>query len=394
MTDTILVINAGSSSIKFYLYDIDGAQELAPRLGGQLEGIGTSHPKLRVRVAAGQTLVEREIAPGHAPDVPNAQEVVGTWLSGHLGGAPLAVGHRVVHGGPELSEPVLIDDAILAKLDTFTPLAPLHQPNNLAPIRVIRERRPWIPQVACFDTAFHRSHSDVADRYALPERLYQQGVRRYGFHGLSYEYIAQRLRKALPDIADGKIIAAHLGSGVSACAMHHGKSVDSTMGFTALEGLPMGTRPGRLDPGVVLWMMERGMNHDEIEHLLYHDCGMKGLSGISNDMRELLASDAPSAKLALQYFAWRVAEGMIGLACAMNGVDGIVFTAGVGENSAEIRQAISEHWGWLGIKLDPERNARHGPRISADDSRIGVYVVRTNEELIIAQHTLALVRQR
>ena len=304
MSDTILVINAGSSSIKFYLYDIDDKHELAPRLGGQLEGIGTSHPKLRVRDAAGKTLVERDIAPSHAPDVPNGQEVVGTWLSGHLGGAPLAVGHRVVHGGPDLSEPVLIDDAILAKLDTFTPLAPLHQPNNLAPIRVIRERRPWIPQVACFDTAFHRSHSDVADRYALPESLYQEGVRRYGFHGLSYEYIAQRLRQALPELAMGKIIAAHLGSGVSACAMHEGKSVDSTMGFTALEGLPMGTRPGRLDPGVVLWMMERGMDHDQIEHLLYHDCGMKGLSGISNDMRELLASDAPSAQLALKYFAW------------------------------------------------------------------------------------------
>jgi len=202
------------------------------------------------------------------------------------------------------------------------------------------------------------------------------------------------LRQALPDLAMGKIIAAHLGSGVSACAMFEGKSVDSTMGFTALEGLPMGTRPGRLDPGVVLWMMERGMDHDQIEHLLYHDCGMKGLSGISNDMRELLASDAPAAQLALKYFAWRVAEGMIGLGCAMNGIDGIVFTAGVGENSADIRQMIAEHWGWLGIKLDPERNAHHGPRISTDDSRIGVYVVRTNEELIIAQHTLALVRQR
>lgn len=394
MSDTLLVINAGSSSIKFYLYDIDDAQTLSARLGGQLEGIGTCHPRLRVRDVAGKTLVERDIAPSHAPDVPNGQEVVGTWLSGHLSGAPLAVGHRVVHGGPDLSGPVLIDDAILARLDTFTPLAPLHQPNNLAPIRVLRKRRPDIAQVACFDTAFHRSHSDVADRYALPDKLHQQGVRRYGFHGLSYEYIAQRLSQTLPDLAQGKVIAAHLGSGVSACAMRQGKSVDSTMGFTALEGLPMGTRPGRLDAGVVLWMMEQGMTHDDIEHLLYHDCGLRGLSGIGSDMRELLASEAPSAKLALSYFAWRVAEGMAGLGCAMNGIDAIVFTAGVGENSAAIRQAISAHWGWLGVKLDPERNARHGPRISSDDSRIGVYVVRTNEELIIAQHTLALVTQR
>ncbi|WP_251863661.1 acetate/propionate family kinase [Achromobacter sp. Marseille-Q4962] len=392
MTDTILVINAGSSSIKFHLYDIEGPQELSPRLGGQLDGIGTRRPRLRVRNAAGETLVEREIAPGHAADVPNAQEVVGTWLSGHLGGAPLAIGHRVVHGGPDLAEPVLVDDALLARLEALSPLAPLHQPNNLAPIRVIRERRPEIPQVACFDTAFHRTHSDVADRYAVPERLYEQGVRRYGFHGLSYEYIAQRLKKALPDIAMGRIVAAHLGSGVSACAIHQGRSVDSTMGFTALEGLPMGTRPGRLDAGAVLWMMEQGMGHDEIEHLLYYECGLKGLSGISNDMRELLASDTPAARRALAYFAWRVAEGMMGLGCAMNGIDAIVFTAGVGENSPQIRQAIADHWGWLGVELDPERNARHGPRISTEQSRIGVYVVRTNEELIIAQHTLALVR--
>ncbi|WP_246766527.1 acetate/propionate family kinase, partial [Bordetella pertussis] len=353
-----------------------------------------SRPHLRIRAQDGHTLLERDVAPTHAADVPGAQEVLGTWLSGHLGGAPCAIGHRVVHGGTQYDAPVLVDDDVLAQLDDLTPLAPLHQPNNLAPIRVIRERRPNIPQVACFDTAFHRTHSPLADRYALPEHLYQEGVRRYGFHGLSYEYIAQRLRRALPEIAGGKIVAAHLGNGVSACTMVDGRSVDSTMGFTALEGLPMGTRPGRLDPGVVLWMMERGMSHDDIEHLLYHDCGLKGLSGIGNDVRELLASDAPAARLALDYFAWRVAEGIAGLGCAMNGIDAIVFTAGIGENAAPVRAAIARHWEWLGVRLDEARNARHGPRISSDDSAIGVYVVRTNEELIIAQHTLALVRQR
>jgi len=392
MSDTILVINAGSSSIKFYLYDVAPDRQLQPRLGGQLDGIGGPHPRLNVRDAQGQPLLRREVAPAHAADVPNAQEVVGTWLSGHLGGTPLAVGHRVVHGGPDLAQPVRVDDDVLARLEALSPLAPLHQPNNLAPIRVIRQRRPEIAQVACFDTAFHRTHSDLADRYAVPESLHAQGVRRYGFHGLSYEYIAQRLRAALPELARGKVVAAHLGSGASACAMADGRSIDSTMGFTAMDGLPMGTRPGRLDAGVVLWMMEQGMDHDAIEHLLYHDCGLKGLSGLSGDVRELQASDDPRARLALDYYAWRVAEGMLGLGCAMDGIDGFVFTAGVGENSAALRQAICDHWRWLGVRLDPERNARHGPRISTEDSRIGVYVVRTNEELIIAQHTLDLVR--
>ncbi|AHV91337.1 acetate/propionate family kinase [Bordetella holmesii] len=392
--NTILVINAGSSSIKFYLYGISEARELSPILGGQLEGIGTQHSRLVVRDAHGQTMTDRQIAPRHAADVRDAQEVVGTWLSGHLSGSPLAVGHRVVHGGPDLHTPVLVDDAIIDKLKSYTSLAPLHQPNNLAPIQVIRERLPALPQVACFDTAFHRTHSAVADRYAVPETMYQEGVHRYGFHGLSYEYVAQRLQRALPDLKGGKIVAAHLGSGVSACAMLDGKSMDSTMGFTALEGLPMGTRPGRLDPGIGLWLMERGMSHDEIQHFLYHECGLKGLSGIGNDMRELEASDAPAARLALDYFAWRVAEGMVGLGCAMNGIDAFIFTAGIGENSASMRARIARHWEWLGVHIDDERNKGHGPRISTEDSKIGVYVVRTNEELIIAQHTLDLVSAR
>ncbi|WP_459615233.1 acetate/propionate family kinase [Bordetella sp. 2513F-2] len=392
MSDTLLVINAGSSSIKFHLYDAAADRTLHPRLGGQLDGIGTAHPRLRVRDAQGAILLERQEAPAHAADVHAAQEVVGTWLGGHLGGAPLAVGHRVVHGGPDFAAPVRVDDAVLRRLEALTPLAPLHQPNNLAAIRAIRARMPDMPQVACFDTAFHRSHGELADRFALPEAMHQRGVRRYGFHGLSYEYIAQRLRAALPELAAGKVVAAHLGSGVSACAMVAGRSVDSTMGFTALDGLPMGSRPGRLDAGVVLWMMEQGMDHDRIQHLLYHDCGLKGLSGLSADVRDLQGSDDPRARLALDYFAWRVAEGMLGLGCAMDGIDGFVFTAGIGENSPEIRAAICSHWRWLGVRLDPERNARHGPCISAPDSRIGVYVVRTDEERIIAQHTLNLVR--
>jgi acetate kinase len=349
-------------------------------------------PQLRVCDAQGEVLIEHTMQAEQAAQLPKAQEIVSHWLMQHLGEMPLAIGHRIVHGGPDLSTPLRVDEDLLYRLDALTPLAPLHQPNNLAPIRVIRAAWPNITQVACFDTAFHRSHSPVADRYALPESLYQHGVRRYGFHGLSYEYIAQCLQKTLPKLAGGKVVAAHLGSGVSACAMVNGKSVDSTMGFTALEGLPMSTRPGRLDAGIVLWMMERGMQHNEIEHLLYNDCGIKGLSGISSDMRELLASDAASAKLALSYFAWRVAEGMAGLGCAMDGIDGIVFTAGIGENSAVIRAAICAHWRWLGVKLNPVRNTSHNPCISADDSRIGVYVLRSNEELIIAQHTLALIR--
>jgi acetate kinase len=393
MRDTILVINAGSSSIKFYLYEVREGRQLHPHLGGQLSGIGTPHPQLSVRGDGDAPIkIERRIAPSHAADVANAQDVVGTWLSGHLGGAPTAVGHRVVHGGTEFTGPVLINDTVLNQIESYTHLAPLHQPYNLGPIRVIYERRPNIPQVACFDTAFHRAHSDLADRYAVPEALYEKGVRRYGFHGLSYEYIAQRLRTIMPELAAGKVVAAHLGSGVSACAMDTGRSIDSTMGFTAMDGLPMGTRPGRLDPGIVLWMIEQGMSHDAIESLLYHDCGLKGLSGISGDMRDLEASNDPRAKRALDYFAWRVAEGMLGLGCAMDGIDGIIFTAGIGEHSANIRAAISARWQWLGVKLDPERNARHEQRISTDDSRIGLYVVPTNEELIIAQHTLDIVR--
>jgi acetate kinase len=299
----------------------------------------------------------------------------------------------VVHGGPDYSEPILIDDAVIERLQAFAPLAPLHQPNNLGPIRTLRQRQPQLPQIACFDTAFHRGHPEIADRYALPEQFYQEGVRRYGFHGLSYEYIASQLPKLAPDIAKGRVVVAHLGSGASMCAMHAGNSVESTMGFTALDGLPMGTRPGQLDAGIVLYLLtEKGMSAGEIEHLFYYDSGLKGLSGGSNDVRDLLQSSDPRAKLALDYFVYRIALFTGMLAAAMNGFDGFVFTAGVGENAPVTREAVARRLSWLGLELDPEANAKGAGRISAPGSRIACYVIPTDEELMIARHALRVLR--
>jgi acetate kinase len=394
MPDTILVLNAGSSSIKFQLFGVGEGDDLTRLLRGQIEGIGTARPRLAAKDAEGRQAVDRQVAPQEAADVGRAQEVLGGWLLEHLGAPPVAVGHRVVHGGPDHAAPVPVDDALLEQLEALVPLAPLHQPNNLAPIRSIRARRPGLPQVACFDTAFHRGHPELADRYAIPEELYRAGVRRYGFHGLSYEYIASRLPEVAPAIADGRVVVAHLGSGCSACAMVGGRSVESTMGFTALDGLPMGTRPGQLDPGVVLYLAaQRRMAPADIERLLYHDCGLKGLSGGSNDVRDLLASEDPRARLALDYLAYRTALAFGSLAAAMGGVDGIVFTAGVGENAAPVRAAIVERCAWLGAELDPARNARNAPLITTDASRLPVHVLPTDEERMIARHTLRVLRQ-
>jgi acetate kinase len=303
-----------------------------------------------------------------------------------------AIGHRVVHGGPDYGAPVLLDEDVLRRLAQFQELAPLHQPNNLAPIRLAMEIQPSVPQVACFDTAFHRGHAPFADCYALPRTLYDEGVRRYGFHGLSYEYVAGRLRTDAPEVADGRVIVAHLGSGASMCALLGGRSVESTMGFTALDGLPMGTRPGQLDPGVVLYLIgERGMSVAEVSDLLYRDSGMKGLSGISNDMRDLLASDASGAVLALEHFVHRCGLLAGQLAAALGGLEAFVFTAGIGENSAPIRARIAERLAWLGAELDPDANARGATCISTPASRIRLLVVPTDEELMIARHTLAFV---
>jgi acetate kinase len=320
--------------------------------------------------------------------------VAGDWLRDERRITPLAVGHRVVHGGPDYDRPVLVDQSVVTRLERYSALAPLHQPHNLAPIRTLLTNFPDLPQVACFDTAFHRAHGDLADHYAIPLRLHEEGVRRYGFHGLSYEYIAQTLPEVAPEIASGRVIVAHLGSGASMCALLGGRSVESTMGFTALDGLPMGTRPGQIDPGVILYLIAvKGMPAADVQNLLYRDCGLKGLSGVSNDMRELQSSSDSKAGFAVDYFVYRAALNAGMLAAALQGVDALVFTGGIGENSDSVRARVAERLGWLGIALDPAANARHAQLISRPGTT-PVYVVPTDEELMIAQHTLSLLWNR
>jgi acetate kinase len=388
MTEAILVLNAGSSSIKFSVFALQPGERLALDSKGQVEGIGTQ-PRFVAEDATGAVLREEGFeADGH----PAALRRLGGWLRERLAGdRVLAVGHRVVHGGADYDRPVLVDNKVMAQLERLVSLAPLHQPHNLAAIRAIAAQMPGLPQVACFDTAFHRGHPEVADWFALPRRFHDEGVRRYGFHGLSYEYIAQ----ALPvEIADARVVVAHLGSGASMCALRAGRSIDSTMGFTALDGLPMGTRCGALDPGVVLHLIRTyGMDADAIERLLYRDCGLKGVSGLSSDMRDLLASDDPRATQAVDLFTWRIGRELGALAAVLGGLDGLVFTAGIGERSAPIRARVCERAAWLGIVLDETANAAGGPRISAGDSRVAVYAIPTDEEQMIARHTLAVLRQ-
>ena len=389
--DTILVVNAGSSSVKFQVFAIAGKDGLDRLIKGQMDGIGV-RPRLRAYGADGTTLIDQSYAPEKVSDPRSALEAAGGWLRETQKLDPVAVGHRIVHGGPDYDRPVLIDTEVLARLERYVPLAPLHQPNNLAPVRSILARTPNLPQVGCFDTSFHRGHNAVADHYAIPERLYAEGVRRYGFHGLSYEYIASRLPQVAPEIANGRVIVAHLGSGASMCALMGGRSVETTMGFTALDGLPMGTRPGQIDPGVVLYLLaEKRMSVGEVQNFLYQDCGLKGLSGISNDVRELEASGDAKARFTLDYFVYRVSLQAGLLAAAMGGVDAVVFTAGIGENSQSLRARIAERLGWLGARLDPVANAAGATLISRQDSSIGIYVIPTDEELMIARHTVALI---
>jgi acetate kinase len=388
--DAILVVNAGSSSLKFQIFEVADTR-LSCRVRGQIDGIGT-RPRLQARGADGAVLIDRAYPAETVHDLPTAIAETRTWLLSLGGFTVRALGHRVVHGGPDYAAAVLINNDILERLASFQELAPLHQPNNLAPIRLAMDIKPDVPQVACFDTAFHRGHAPHTDCYALPWSFYEDGVRRYGFHGLSYEYIAERLVEVAPGLAQGRVVVAHLGSGASMCALRGGQSLETTMGFTALDGLAMGTRPGQMDPGVVLYLIDqKGMTAREVTDLLYRGAGLKGLSGISGDMRDLLASADPHAALAIDHFVHRCAlcSGM--LAAALGGLDAFVFTAGVGENSAPLRARIAGRLGWLGAEIDPVANAAGAMLISTPASRVALYVLPTDEELMIARHTLALV---
>jgi len=396
----LLTLNAGSSSLKFALFSHDAhAVADAALLSGQVEGFGT-HPRLTIKSGDGARLAERgwtSGSPGSPDAVHPALGVVLDWLRANVPALAVdAVGHRVVHGGVRYAAPVTLDDAVFAELEHLVPLAPLHQPHNLDGVRAARTLFPGTPQVACFDTGFHRGHPFVHDAFALPREYYDEGVRRYGFHGLSYEYVAQRLAEIDPAVAGGRVVVAHLGSGASACALREGRSVSSSMGFTALDGLPMGTRPGQLDPGVLLWLMqEKGMDAAAIAELLYRRSGLKGLSGVSNDMRDLHASDSPRAREAIDYFVARLQREIGALAAAVGGLDALVFTAGIGENDALVRARTAQGMDWLGIEVDAAANAAHDAArdglISPAHARVRVWVIPTNEELMIARHVARFV---
>ena len=393
MADAIAVLNAGSSSFKFSLF-AEQAEEIALVARGQAEGLYTS-PRFVARDGVGKVLDEKSWGEGASLGHTGALEHLVGFLRRYVSEHRLiGVGHRVVHGGLEYTKPVCVDAAVLAALEKYVPLAPLHQPHNLSPIRTLLERQPQLPQVACFDTAFHRGQPPVAQAFALPRSITDLGVIRYGFHGLSYEYIASVLPRHDPRAAAGRTVVLHLGNGSSMCALAGGRSVASTMGFTAADGLPMGTRCGNLDPGVVLYLMdELKMDARAIEKLIYQQSGLLGVSGISSDMRTLEASGEPGAKAAIDLYVYRIARELGSLAAALGGLDAIVFTAGIGENSASLRERVCRDAAWLGIELDAAANASAGgvARISAAASRVSAWVVPTNEELMIARHTRRLL---
>ncbi len=389
MADHVVTLNAGSSSIKFGLF----ANEVnLPRLvaSGQVDGIGADmwftarDPKSEVSTK--RDLVDSPRGDGHRAAI----EIILDWIARSFPDARVAaIGHRVVHGGPDFSGPVLVTTDVFARLEKLSPLAPLHQPHNLAGIAAATEAFPGVPQVACFDTAFHRGHSFAFDTFALPRRYYENGVRRYGFHGLSYDYIVRRMREIAPLEAAGRMIVAHLGNGASMCAIANGRSVASTMGLTALDGLPMGTRCGQIDPGVLLYLQQHeGLSVESLSELLYHDSGLMGLSGVSQDMRELEQSEDPRCHEAIDYFVHRIRHELGGFAVDLAGIDAVVFSGGIGEHSARVRAAVLDGLEWLGIVLDEAANARHNQVVSTAGSRVRVYVVPTDEEAMIADQTI------
>ena len=394
MTDAILILNAGSSSLKFSVFRDGEPPELLLR--GQLEALQTE-PRFTARDASEQVVDEHAWPAGSTLSHQEAIEFLLDWgqrrQSGELRLA--AAGHRVVHGGTRFLQPVRVDERVLAELETLVPLAPLHQPHNLAAIRAVTKHAPMLPQVACFDTSFHHTQPAVAQRFALPRKLSAEGIQRYGFHGLSYEYIASRLRQVDPQAAAGRTVVAHLGNGASLCALQNGISVATTMGFTPLDGLPMGTRCGAIDPGVLLYLMnQHGLDASALEHLLTYESGLLGVSGISSDMRTLLEREStdPRAAEAIELFVYRISRELGSLAAALGGLDALVFTGGIGEHAPTIRARVCQSAGWLGVECDVASNNRGGPRISYANSRVSAWIIPTNEELMIAEHTRQVLR--
>jgi acetate kinase len=392
MTEAIVVLNAGSSSLKFSVYAVDG-KRLNPVVRGQIEGIGTS-PRFKAKDAEGKVLAE--IAPPPTEGKFGQHEAFDfllDWLLQHYQSAMkvIGVGHRVVHGGTDFTAPTLIDPDVLAKLEKLIPLVPLHQPHNLAAIKAVMKLRPQLPQVACFDTSFHQGRARVTERLGLPDAMFQAGLRRWGFHGLSYESIAARFRTIAPQAAAGRVIAAHLGSGASLCAMKGARCVDTTMSFSVLDGIPMGTRCGALDPGVILYLLNEGWTAPRLEELLYKKSGLLGISGVSNDVRDLLDSTDPRAAEAIDYFVYRIIREIGSLTAALGGLDALIFTAGVGENSALIRRRVCAGLAWLNIDIDVDANERNRQCITPPGKSPSVWVIPTDEEGVIAAHTVAVV---
>jgi acetate kinase len=392
MSRYVITLNAGSSSIKFALFALDG-RDLKPVAVALAEMLAEQR-HITVRDGAGAVTHEETWQAGSGvPFHTDALRRILAWRQAAFPKAEvIAAGHRIVHGGIHYVAPVLVTDAVLADLQALVPLAPLHQPFNIAGILAAREAWPHVQQVACFDTAFHRAHPFVDDVFALPRRYYDEGVRRYGFHGLSYEYIVGKLTQVAPLHAAARLVVAHLGNGASMCAIRDGHSVASTMGFTALDGLPMGTRCGQLDPGVVLYLMQtKNMSADAITDLLYRESGLQGLSGVSHDMRELEASDRSEAWQAIEYFVFRIRRELGGMAAVLKGIDAVVFCGGIGENSWHVRERVMEGMEWIGVELDRSANRANAQVISSERSRVRVFVIPTDEEMMIARHTVAVV---